>query len=212
VAGARDVAIVAGGLGNIRSVYMAITRLGYRPRLVVEPSDLAHASALIIPGVASWDSLLASIDRQRIRTTIIHWVESGGAVLGICAGLQVLFEESEEGRLPGLGLLKGSVVSASHFGSVVPRIGWDKLSWGEVEGSNDAVGFSSPHALDPFYFAHSYVCQPSDDGIVRATSFDGVLPAVAVCNRIVGLQFHPERSGRQGHMLLDEILHGLCET
>jgi glutamine amidotransferase len=184
------------GAGNLRSVCSALARAGELPIVTTDPAEVADAPLAVVAGVghagraAAGLGPLAAVLRER--------VAAGRPVFGICVGLQLLFEQSEEGG-EGLGLLAGRVRKLD--AQTVPHMGWNELACTRpsmiLEGLDGA----------DVYFAHSYAVQPEDDGLVAARVDHGGPVVAAVENgALAGVQFHPERSGAAGARLLENVL------
>jgi len=195
------IAIVNTGGANIASVINAIERLGRKGELTSDPELISRASHVILPGVGSAGDAMARIDREGLAPVIRGLKQP---VLGICLGMQLLFERSSEGNVTCLGLLPGSVEAitpCSERGITVPHMGWNNL---EIEGPKCAL-LEGVGPDSYFYFVHSF--QAPKGSFVRATAMHGD-PVVAVIEHknFAGVQFHPERSGSAGAQLLERFL------
>jgi len=183
-----DVAVCDYGAGNTRSVISALGRLADDVTLTADPAGLDAAALVVLPGVGSARSAMDTLRHRGIDTLLRQRVAAGRPILGICLGLQLALEESEEdGGVEGLGILPGQVRRL--VGRHVPRLGW-----AQVEPWNEA-----------FYFAHSYV---ADTPAMVATS-EGMV-AAAAAGSFMGVQFHPEKSGPAGERFLSTYLAGLA--
>lgn len=173
-------------MGNLRSVSKALDAAGARVSLTASPSDAASADALCVPGQGIFGRCMTALGSTGFGELVRDWTAAGRPFLGICLGMQVLFESSEEGGAAGLGLLPGRVRKLP--GRVtVPHIGWN------------TVGGTY------YYFDHSYAVFPGDDSIVAGWAEHGERFAATVrTGSILGVQFHPEKSGRDGIALLRE--------
>ncbi|HSK16236.1 MAG TPA: imidazole glycerol phosphate synthase subunit HisH [Gaiellaceae bacterium] len=179
-----NVAVCEYGAGNVRSVLVAFGRLGAEARLTGDPEDVARADLAILPGVGSARSAMEGLAARGLDEALRERVGTGKPTLGICLGLQLALESSEEdGGVPGLGLLPGRAVRLRR--GRVPRIGWARV---EPTG-------------DEYWFAHSYAAETP---AATATSEDVV--AVAESGSFLGVQFHPEKSGRAGARFLERCL------
>ena len=183
------------GAGNLRSVASALARAGAEPEVTADPDVVRDAPLVVIAGVGNTASAAAGL--APVADALRERVAGSRPVLGICVGLQLLFEESEEGG-SGLGLLRGEVRRVR--ARTVPHMGWNAL----------AVTRTSPllDGLDgaDVYFAHSYAAVPSDDVATALVDHDGSLVAAVESGAVAGVQFHPERSGAAGARFLANVL------
>jgi imidazole glycerol phosphate synthase glutamine amidotransferase subunit len=179
-----NVAVCDYGAGNVRSVVAAFRRLGADVSVTSSPADVEAADLAVLPGVGSAASAMDGLRGRGLDDALRGRVGDGGFTLGICLGLQLALDESEEdGGVPGLGLLPGRAVRLR--AGRVPRIGW-----AAVEPDGDA-----------FYFAHSYAAETP-----AATARSEGVVAVAEAGSFLGVQFHPEKSGAAGARLLERCL------
>jgi glutamine amidotransferase len=182
------IAIIDYGAGNLRSIRRALETNGADTIITSDPDVVRRADAVVLPGVGHAGHAIGEIERRGLAPAIEDSVESGKPFLGICVGMQVLFEHQEEGDTQGFGFLKGNV-RAIEGAEKLPHIGWNQVSTGEDDGLND----------DYFYFVHSFVAEPSNPADVAATSSYGEEFAVVVkSGNVWGTQFHPEKSGPAG--------------
>jgi glutamine amidotransferase len=183
------------GAGNLRSVCAALERAGAAPEISTDPANVREAPLAVIAGVGHLDSaalgLLPLADALRERTA------AGRPVLGICVGMQLLFEESEEGGR-GLGLLPGPVRRLC--ARRVPHMGWNALRVTRVSAVLDGLDGAD------VYFAHSYAAEPAGAVGVAEVEHDGTLVAAVESGPLAGVQFHPERSGAAGARVLENAL------
>jgi imidazole glycerol phosphate synthase glutamine amidotransferase subunit len=199
------ISLVDYGAGNLPSVERALQRLGVDTERVSTSSGVAKASALILPGVGHYGALIRAVERDGLRESLIAAIERGVPFLGICLGLQALFQSSEEASdLQGLQILPGSVRVLS--GAVkLPHMGWDQL---EVKGESRLLEGIDSKAY--FYFAHSYAApyRAEESALeTRATClYGGEFVAVAEKENILAVQFHPEKSGDAGRRVLENFL------
>lgn len=189
------VAILDNGVGNLANLANYIEReLGVQPTITDRLGRLeGEADLLVLPGVGNFAALASRVGE--LRQTIPGFLERGGHLLGVCLGMQLLYEESEEGPSRGLGLLRGRVKRfPSNLGLRVPRIGWAPLRFTlEVEP------WATLGGLD-FYYAHSYYAEGSEHVLGYSTYGPIEVPSLVVWDRIVATQFHPERSGVAGRV------------
>jgi glutamine amidotransferase len=183
------VSILDYGAGNLHSLAKVVSRDGVTTSIETDLRIASAADALILPGVGAFGSAVAAVDRDREYVTAA--IADGLPVLGICLGMQLLFDESEEGAGRGLGVVPGRVRKLRS--GRVPQIGWN-----ELESVDDPL-FQRAH-LATAYFANSYVCDPIDSStaIAWATHEDDRFVAAVRVGQIVGVQFHPEKSSAEG--------------
>lgn len=181
-------------MGNLASVSKALEKIGVDAFVSDLSGDLARADLLILPGVGNFTAGMDNLRRLSLSGPLVDWAESGKPVIGICLGMQLLFEHSEEGNTDGLGILEGKVSRIT--GEVkVPHMGWNEIASAQGELFE---GFLGEH----FYFVHSYVCD-SPGGQSRAeTDYGERFTSGIQRDRIAGFQFHPEKSGENGLKLL----------
>ena len=195
------VAIIDYGAGNLVSIGNALRLLGAEVVLAAGPADLAAADAILVPGVGASAPAMARLRRQGLDGPIVERVRDGTWFVGICLGLQLLFERSHEDDAEMLGLLAGDVVRIPDPPSL-PHIGWNTL---ELRRPHPVL--EGLPAGTPAYFVHSYVPVPADaDVVVAETEHGGRFASVVASGRIVGFQFHPERSGDDGLRMLRNVL------
>ncbi len=200
------IAILDYGMGNLRSVEKALERVGATADRTSDADRAADADGLVLPGVGAFPRAMAKV-RELGFEELISARASEVPVLGICLGMQLLFESSSEGEgAAGLGLLPGSVEPLSADGLKVPHIGWSPVHWEKAEPIAAGLG-SDP----PFYFVHSFAPRPTQSGDVLGTAAYGETFACAVSRGTVfGFQFHPEKSSGAGLGLLENFAR-ICE-
>lgn len=195
-------AIIDYGSGNLRSVYSALRRLGVEAVVTADPADVRRADALIMPGVGAFGDSMSNLRGRGLEPPIVDAIAAGVPFLGICVGLQLLFEVGEEmGEHRGLGIIPGRV-KRFPAGLPVPHMGWNQIHqrkpvalWRDLPDDSYA------------YFVHSYYGAPEDDSVVAATTDYGIdfVSAVARDN-LYGIQFHPEKSQDVGERILRNYL------
>ncbi|HXG24099.1 MAG TPA: imidazole glycerol phosphate synthase subunit HisH [Chthonomonadales bacterium] len=198
------IAIIDYGAGNLGSVYKALRYIGAKVEVTADPAVVARADKLVLPGVGAFSHCMNGLDRVGMVECVKEFIRTGKPFLGICVGLQMLFESSEEmGVSPGLAILPGRVVKF-HFSNSrltplkIPHIGWNALSF-----RADATLFAGLNQGDRVYFVHSYYPEPADPSIVTATTEYGYPFCCAVqSGNIHATQFHPEKSGAVGLQIL----------
>lgn len=198
------IAIIDYGAGNIKSVEKALVKLGGEPVLTSDPDMVVKADKLILPGVGSFGTAMESLNKLALSDAIRTAVKRGTPLLGICLGLQLLFESSEESPgAKGLSLLPGKIVKIpSADGLKIPHMGWNSLT---VSKDSRLLG----HLADePYvYFVHSYYLKAGDEKIVSATCDYGVTIHAAVeSENVFATQFHPEKSSETGLSILSKFL------
>lgn len=195
------IAIVDIGVGNIGSVCNMIRRAEGQAVVVSDPAALSDFSKIILPGVGSFDAAVQRLDAAGMRPALHHAVTEGKQLLGICLGMQLLADGSEEGSLPGLGLIPGRVKRFqldSKTSLKVPHMGWNRVTAKKPHGLVEGIDDQSR-----FYFVHSYYYSCTDPGDTLLESTYGTTFASGVQRgRVAGVQFHPEKSHRHGLGLL----------
>lgn len=194
-----EVALIDYGMGNLASVAKALESVGARVRLVAEAAAVIRAGALVLPGVGAYRDAMTRLREAGLAEAVLDRIAAGVPFLGVCLGLQLLFESSAEGgRLPGLAVIGGSVERLS-TDLKVPQIGWNELRWRSA-GAGMAQGLPSPAYV---YFVHSYAARPADPGVVAAvTDHGGEVVAAVARDNVWAVQFHPEKSSHTGLRLL----------
>ncbi len=191
-------AIVDYGVGNLRSVQRALERAGAAVEISADPGALGRANGIILPGVGAFGDGMRELEARGLAPALRDLATRGMPLLGICLGMQLLFEESEEmGRTAGLGLLRGRV-RRFPAGLKVPHIGWNQVH--RVRPSPLLAGMPQDSYA---YFVHSYYVDPADPDVVLATTdYGGGFASVVGQGRLYGLQFHPEKSQEVGLRML----------
>ncbi|HXF82653.1 MAG TPA: imidazole glycerol phosphate synthase subunit HisH [bacterium] len=199
------VALVDYEAGNLRSIARALAAVGADVTVAAGPRDEIF-DAIVLPGVGAFGAAMRRLDQAGLSGWISAAASADTPLVGICLGMQVLYERSEESpEARGLGVLRGAVRRLPSSVKV-PHMGWNRL---QPVGSSFLTGVLDP--LAHVYFVHSYVVQPADPETVVAVADHGVVfPAVVACGRVVGLQFHPEKSGPAGLRLLAGLLARLA--
>ncbi|HSC35226.1 MAG TPA: imidazole glycerol phosphate synthase subunit HisH [Thermodesulfobacteriota bacterium] len=196
------IAIVDYGMGNLRSVSKAFQSQGFTVNVTRDPGDIRSASGLVLPGQGAFGDCVKNLEENGIFQTIKEFIQSGRPYLGICLGLQVLFEGSEESPgVAGLGLLKGKVVRFPSFKKErlkVPHMGWNRIGIRKKTALLEGIPDGSW-----FYFVHSYFPVPEDESVTAITCTYGLeFTAAVATGNIFACQFHPEKSSAYGLMLL----------
>jgi len=191
----RTVVIVDYGAGNLRSVARAIAHAGYEPFVTARPEQIEDAWALIVPGVGAAEDTMANLNVGGFVEPISDYIASGRPFLGVCMGMQALFDLSEEGgQHECLAVLPGKIVRFPE-GLVVPHMGWNTV---HIDSAHPV--FEGIPQDGYFYFVHSYHAVPDDPAIVIGTTeYEGEsFPAVVGRDNMIATQFHPEKSGANG--------------
>ena len=195
------IAIIDYGVGNLRSVQKAFEAVGQQAEVTSDKAVIEAASHVVLPGVGAFGAAAATLRSHGLEDVARDAALSGRPFLGICVGMQLLFDVSfEYGEHAGLGLLPGSVVSFDTTNPLakVPQIGWNAIEWQKDNSLTAAVPSGSMA-----YFVHSFYCKPLESSDVLATTFHGIGYASAVQRgNITGVQFHPEKSGDVGLALI----------
>ncbi len=193
------------GAGNLRSVVRALEVGGARPVVLGDPEALLRADALVFPGVGAAGSAMGRLREGGLDEAIREFYRSGRPILGVCLGLQLLFDLSEEdGGTPGLGLIPGRVRRFPD-GLKVPHMGWN-----QVRRRKDHPILAGIPDGAYFYFVHSYYAEPADPAVVVGTTDYGVdFASVVARENLVATQFHPEKSGRWGLAVYANFLRTL---
>jgi len=193
-----QVAIIDYGVGNLRSVEKAFAATDCKAIVSSDEKDLRAAERLVLPGVGAFGACMRALSERGFDELVHERVREGTLLLGVCVGMQLLFEESDEfGATPGLGLLRGRVQRFSDE-LVVPHVGWNR-----IEQVRDHPLLAEVADQSHFYFVHSYYCEPLDDRVITATTEYGLRYASIVASEnICGVQFHPEKSQQAGLRLL----------
>ncbi len=199
------IAILDYGMGNLRSAEKALEHVGVTATISREPEVVRAADGVILPGVGAMPRAMERIRELGLEGLIAERRESGVPILGICLGLQLLFDSTtEHGGSDGLGLLEGPVGELEAEGLKVPHIGWSPVRW-ERE-SRLTEGLSSG---TPFYFVHSFAPRPSAEDLLGSAEYGSRFACAAERDNVYGVQFHPEKSSSAGLRLLSNFA-GIC--
>ena len=200
----NDVVLIDAGTGNLRSVQKALESLGANVLRTSDPQDVLRAQKVVLPGVGAFGDFMAGLRERRLEPAVNDVVGRGIPLLGICVGMQALFDVGEEmGEHTGLGLLPGRVLRfPESLGVKIPHTGWN-----QVEASKDALLFTGIPPGAYVYFNHSYYSQPGEASDISAVTDYGLSYACAVeRGKVFGVQFHPEKSQRVGLKILENFL------
>lgn len=199
----KKVAIVDIGLGNIGALVNIVKKIGYEAVIVQDVKILNEFNKIILPGVGSFDSGMNLLHASGFDNAINQAIHNKAHLLGICLGMQLLFEKSEEGSLPGLKLIPGEAKKFQSISNLkVPHMGWNFIEEQKENNLLANMPFDSR-----FYFVHSYYCVPTEVSDILATTTYGLLFASCVQRgNIYGVQFHPEKSHKFGMKLLENFM------
>lgn len=190
------IAIIDYGMGNIGNVKRALEKLGYEACLTDSPALIEQAEAVLLPGVGSFKAAMEEIEKRQL-TGLLKEQAKKKPLIGICLGMQLFFEMGEEGgTTKGLGLIPG-VVKKMNVSLPLPHMGWNRLNVRQGSVKETYV-----------YFVHSYRVETLDKWIVATADYEEVIPAIVQKDRVIGMQFHPEKSGDDGLRLIQQALQG----
>lgn len=199
-----DALLIDAGTGNLHSVHNALLSLGFAIRITSRAEDLAQSARVILPGVGAFARFMDGLRSAGLVEPLKAVVKRGDPMLGICVGMQALFEVGEEmGQHPGLGLLPGKVVHFPPLGELkVPHTGWNQLIF-----ENDSPLFKGIPSGSYAYFNHSYYCAAAREGDVLTQTEYGILfPSAVQRELLYAVQFHPEKSQQVGLRLLENFM------
>lgn len=197
------IAVLDYGLGNIKAFAAVFHKLGVEYRIAREASELSTATKMILPGVGAFDKAMSLLNASGMRDTVQkRVVRDRLPILGICVGMQILAETSEEGSLSGLGFIEGSVRSIASLAGAkdldLPHMGWNEVQF--APGERLASGISNP---PEFYFLHSYYFECAcEDDVAARVNYGSTFPCAVRRGNVYGVQFHPEKSHHNGVAIL----------
>ena len=193
------IALIDYGMGNRRSVEKAFEHVGARARFTSDQRDIRAADGLVVPGVGAFPPAMARLRELGLDELVRERAAAGAPVLGICLGFQLLYTRSEEHQdVEGIGLLSGTVTRLAAPGLKVPHIGWNEVTLERPSALTEGFG-----ATASFYHVHSYAARPDDDvDVVGRGEYGERFVSIAERGTIMGAQFHPEKSSRNGLALL----------
>ena len=198
------------GMGNLYSVQQAFKRVNQPLEIICDIKSLRFCDALILPGVGSFDPAMTNLKKTDLIPSIIDWVNNGKPLLGICLGLQLLFESSDEGNLKGLGIIKGQIRKLpEEENERIPHIGWSPII-----KINECPILENHSVSNWMYFVHSYsACPLEQKNTVATTKFGKTDVSSMVWHKNTGAcQFHPEKSGVAGQKLIFNWINWLKKT
>lgn len=198
------IALIDYGAGNVRSVLKALETVGADVKVTTAPSTVRSATKVVLPGVGAFADCMSALRRSGITEAIHEAVNSGKPFLGICVGMQVLFDSGEEqGRHEGLGILPGLVVRFTRTGLKIPHTGWNQLL-----PIRDHFLFRDLPDGSWAYFNHAYHCEALPNDILAITDYGGPFASAVVRDNVFGIQFHPEKSQTAGLRILRNFVDG----
>ena len=207
----KDIAILDYGIGNVRSICNAFEEIGAHPILTNEKKIIMNSSALVLPGVGAFAKGMKNLEENNLIDIIYDYVKSDRPFLGICLGMQMLLEESEEfGLTKGLGLIKGKVIKMPIISDdmvKLPHVSWNEIKEPSPGRWKNTILENTNNSAD-VYFVHSFVASPQNDkDILAVTNYSGFDFCAAVhFQNIFGTQFHPEKSGNDGLDILKKFV------
>ncbi len=194
------ISIIDYGVGNIYSVAQAIQNCGAEAKLITSHADIRWAEKIILPGVGAFGKAVDKIRRNGLNEALCQFAETGRPILGICLGMQLLFDRSNEyGEHWGLGLIPGHVAEIPSTDAAGNRLRRPHIGWADINIMESELFFIDPPKHQAAYFLHSYTAKTDSNNIIATVDFHGHSLAAAVASdNILGVQFHPEKSGGFG--------------
>ena len=199
------IAILDYGMGNLRSVEKALEHVGVAAKVTDDAEEVRVADGVILPGVGAFPRAMERVRELGLDELVFERRDAGVPVLGICLGLQLLFESSSElGGAAGLAMLGGPVDGLDAPGLKVPHIGWAPVRWERESPLTEGIPSETP-----FYFVHSFAPRPSEDELLGTAEYGSRFGCAAERDNVFGVQFHPEKSSAAGLRLLSNFA-GIC--
>ncbi len=210
----KEITVIDYGVGNILSVTRALQQFGADVSIASSDSEIRKSARIVLPGVGAFPNAMSSLSRLDIVDTIVEMSENGKPILGICLGMQLLFEESyEQNPTPGLRLIPGSVERIQQKANLEKSIKVPHIGWSEINRSPEGRDWKNTILQNlednsAVYFVHSYGCNPRDRVDVLAVTEYCDLEVIAAVQRqnVMGCQFHPEKSGETGLRILENFM------
>jgi len=201
---AGRIAVLDYGSGNLHSVSRALAAVGGDPVVTADADDVRRADALVIPGVGHFGQCVGALRDAGLDRAALDFLATGRPVVGVCVGMQVLFDGSEEAAEPGLAVLPGRVRRLP--GSVkVPHMGWNTVTWSAAHDLTAGIPDGTY-----FYFVHSYAPPADGDAVIGVTEHGRAFAAVAARGNVFATQFHPEKSGDAGLQLYENLVKAVA--
>jgi imidazole glycerol-phosphate synthase subunit HisH len=199
------IAVLDYGMGNLRSVEKALEHVGVTATITADAAEARAADGLVLPGVGAFPRAMERVREIGLDQLIVERREAGVPVLGICLGLQLLFDSTTElGGAEGLGLLEGAVADLEADGLKVPHIGWSPVRWERDSRLTEGIDSETP-----FYFVHSFAPRPKAGELLGSAAYGVRFACAAERDNVFGVQFHPEKSSAAGLRLLSNFA-GIC--
>ena len=199
------IAVIDYGVGNLYSLTASLRYIGADVKVTGEAEDLRNADKIILPGVGAFEDAIGKLRATGLVETLDEQVAAGKPMMGICLGMQLLFDVSYEyGEFEGLGYIKGSIISMRDNVSddlKVPQIGWNAL-----EILRDDVLTKNIKDGDHVYFVHGFYASDCEESVIAQTDYEVKIPAIVRNGNVCGTQFHPEKSGKPGERILKNFL------
>ncbi len=196
------IAVADYGMGNRRSVEKALEKVGAEPVVTADAGVIQSAEALIVPGVGAFPEAMRKLEESDLLEATKRFAQSGKPVLGICLGMQVLFESSVEfEQTEGLGLIPGQVAELNAEGEKLPHIGWNEITWSQPSPLNAGLG-----ETEAFYHVHSYAARCDERYVIGYGEYGGRFVSAVESENVFGVQFHPEKSSKAGLKLLENFV------
>ena len=191
------IAVIDNGICNLRSVTKALEAVGAQPKVVRVPAEIGSVKGLVLPGVGALGDCVAALRATRLDDTVRGWIAEDRPFLGVCLGMQALFDFSEEGNVTGLGAFPGKVIRFRRPPEFkIPHMGWNTI---EFKQPVSPLAAQLNREGESFYFVHSFHCVPDDPALVLAEAdYGGVFTAAIARGRCFATQFHPEKSQAKG--------------
>jgi glutamine amidotransferase len=199
------IAILDYGMGNLRSVEKALEHVGVNAKVTGEPEEVRAADGVILPGVGAFPRAMERVRELGLDELVFERRDAGVPILGICLGLQLLFDSSSElGGATGLGIFEGPVGELDAPGLKIPHIGWAPLRWERQSRLAEGIPTETP-----FYFVHSFAPRPQEGELLGTAEYGTRFACAAERDNVFGVQFHPEKSSAAGLRLLSNFA-GIC--